>query len=376
MAELRAAVDQGGEGDVINLSPGVYLVDSPLELKAGMELVGQNRYVELPDGTREVIPGTATILDGSLVAPTPGTLITDCEAPAGTFSAPRGVIEDAGHDNRISGMSIRSAAGIGVRYALTPGDGEGLSLVIRDSLFENSRLGIAFLNAGCAMSGATSTIVVERSVFTGNGRGIANFNLLADRAVIDATYRDNVFVGNDTGVQLGGGSYGSDDSGMFIASSGNRYVSNTSGLVLLNGWHGTTGLKASDGNLLHLTSSRDSSIGNAVGLQVRNALITSSDAVPSSENRIRLDILAGTFAGNGQNLNAMAWTDARPGQPATVGMANTVALLIRETSSSGPATFAICDGSPTEPSNRVILLGSPNALANSNDGVDIVRCSG
>src|SRR5262245_14131738 len=61
MVQLRAAVDQGNDGDTVVLAAGTYLVNAPLALKPKMQLVGQNRYLQLSDGSRELIPETATI---------------------------------------------------------------------------------------------------------------------------------------------------------------------------------------------------------------------------------------------------------------------------------------------------------------------------
>ena len=55
----------------------------------------------------------------------------------------------------------------------------------------------------------------------------------------------------------------------------------------------------------------------------------------------------------------------------------TVALLILaapNTTSTDDATFAICDGSPTEPSNRVIVIGSDTAIGCANTGVILEDC--
>lgn len=225
------------------------------------------------------------------------------------------------------------------------------------------------------MSGTNSTILVERSIFRNNQRGIATFNLLVHAGNIDATFRDNFFFGNTVaGLQLGGGSYGSDDSRMQVFSAGNRFEGNSVGVALLNGWHGSSGFKASDRNSLTLVSQRDVYLGNAYGVRVQNALIGFPLSAPSSGNATRVDILSGTFVGNRYHLHATAWSDLRVGGSGTVGTDNTVELLIRNTASSGEATFAICGGSPAEPSNRVVLIGSDTALETANDGVLLEEC--
>src|SRR5262249_24326374 len=153
------------DGDTIVLAAGTYLVDAPLVLKTNMRLIGRNCYVQLSDGSRELIPETATILDGSQLASGPLTLIADCEAPPGTFTPPRASIEEAGFDNDISSLTVRFASGIGIRQPIATTPGSSLSLSIADCVFENCRLGIAFNNSGCNMSGAKASLKVERCIF-------------------------------------------------------------------------------------------------------------------------------------------------------------------------------------------------------------------
>jgi hypothetical protein len=374
MAQLRAAIDQGNDGDTVVLAAGTYLVDAPLVLKPHMRLVGQNRYVQLSDGSRELIPETATILDGSQLASGPLTVISDCETPPGTFTPPRAIIEEAGFDNAISSISVRFAFGIGIRQPIAAAPGSSLSLTIADCVFENCRLGIAFNNSGCSMYGAKASLKVERCIFNNNQRGIAIINLLASGATTDASLIDNLFSQNTVaGLQIGGGSYGTDDSTMRVTSAGNRFELNAAGALLMNGWHGATGRKASDRNQLVLISQRDVYVGNSYGVRVQSALITFNDSVPSSGNSTRVDILAGTFVGNTDHLAATAWTDLRPGG-GPVGTDNTVELLIRHTTSSADAKFALCSGSPSEPSNRVTLIGPATAVESANDGVLVEEC--
>src|SRR5690606_28607151 len=127
----------------------------------------------------------------------------------------------------------------------------------------------------------------------------------------------------------------------------------------------------SDNNLLALMSLSDVYIANAVGILVRNALIALDQAAPSSGNTTRLDILSGLFYGNDHHLDATAWADSRTGDSGPVGVHNTVELLIRNTAASADATFAIFGGSPTEPSNRVTIIGSKTALERANLGLTL-----
>ena len=375
MAQLRAAVDQGSDGDVVILAAGTYVVDAPLKLKPNMRLLGQNRYVQPSDGSRELIPETASILDGSQLASGPLTVIPDCENPPGTFTPPRAIIEEAGFDNDISSITVRFAFGIGIRQPLATAPGSSLSLSIADCVFENCRLGIAFNPLGCSMYGAKASLKVERCIFKNNQRGIGIYNILASGATAEASLRDNIFsLNTGAGVTLGGGSYSTDDSTMRVSSAGNRFEMNTVGVHLLNGWHGSAGFKASDRNYLVLMSQGDVYVGNLYGVRVQSALISFSGAEPSSGNTTHVNILGGTFAGNLHPLEATAWTDTRPGGIGAVGSDNTVELMIRNTAGSGEPAFTVCDGSPADYNNRVKVLGSAVALEQANEGVILQKC--
>jgi hypothetical protein len=343
--------------------------------------------------------GTETALDGSLVTSLEKTPVRDREGF--TFMQPRGVIEDAGLGNRISRLSVVNAIkivdgvrdgtqGIGIRSASEPTVTEerGLSLWVDNCYFENNRVALLLHNAGAGMAGLTSTLVVERSLFKNNVRGSVNFNMLTSGSTVHATYRDNIFIGgaqSNIGLQIGGGSYGSDDTQMFILSSGNVFedftVNNpqSGGMVIVNGWHGDGANPASDRNWVSVRSQSDTFRKNRWGILVNQAFTNLPSlqdrrmAFPGNDNTTRLQVLGGSFEENTtHNIEIFNPRDTRsPADKAAQGVprGNVVELLLRNTTTVGLSTFML--RAPGDPSNRNIVIGSDVALAHSNDDVTI-----
>ena len=393
VAELYAAVNNpANTGVQVELASGTYVLDPTqpnggrLFLQDGMDLVGQNSYVDLDgDGvwdprnpsTPEVFadPATETIIDGSTIVPP--SIIGGVDA-----------IILVGHDNQVERLTVRNYAGLGLIAAtLAPTKG-GLQAAVVDCIIEKSHRGVSLGNLGATVSGLNSRFTLERNIVRQHSVGgafILNFALAMD-ARVDALVRHNRFYNNPAGLVVVSGA-AADNGAAEVVSQGNIAEQNQVGLFLAGGQDALRlGLPQGGNNgQLRFTSDGDAIWNNvgSGGVFAAGGYRSTSAAGTSSNNDVQLQFLGTRFV-KGEGPGNQFVTGTPPSSTRRdlwiaggegvmpPGSGNTVEILVRQATSDGAdgaffvnAAVYCTPGAP----NTVTVIGSSLAFTQANDGV-------
>ena len=253
---LYSAVNNpANRGVTVRIAPGTYVLSSvypggasrpnqgSLRMPPGMSLVGSEKRVDpngdgVPDPVSVdtpddfTIPGTETIIDGSLLV-LPFAERKDCAD--GVFPAPNAVIQ-IGVDNTISHLTVAAGSNVTISEPTNnPVDRNGnLSMKVTNTVLEASGLAMTFANCECAARRARSTLTFSHNVVHGASLGLLIQNFLtgdanndhSDGPAIWAMLTANLFYNNGKALQVTGGEKGTDGGSVAVYMSGNVFSNN------------------------------------------------------------------------------------------------------------------------------------------------------
>src|SRR5262245_53821872 len=387
--ELYAAVNNPANTGVrVELAPGTYVLDPTqpnggrLFLQDGMDLVGQNSYVDLDgDGVWDprspstpavfADPATETIIDGSTIVP-PSILLNN------------NAVILIGHDNQVERLTVRNYAGLALIAATLEPTKGGLQAEVVDCILENSQRGVSLGNLGAAVSGLHSRFTLERNIMRQHSFGgafILNFASAMD-ARVDALVRHNRFYNNNAGLVVTSGA-AADNGEAKVVSQGNIAEQNRLGFSLVGGNDSLlVGLpQGSNGARLHFTSVGDAIWNNvgSGGVLAAGGVRRNSAAGTSSNNDVQLKFVGTRFV-KGEGPEHRAGASRRDltlfggfgGGGVVPGSGNAVEILVRHAISDGAVGAFFVNAADCLPGapNTVTVIGSPMAFAQANDGVD------
>ena len=408
-AELYAAAEDPDNVDAtLALRAGTYVLSTPLRLRRGMALVGENEYVDTDgDQVWDALPGGGyvvageTILDAmALVAPS--VSLSDCSSVADrrvTNANPEAAVM-VGGGNRVSRLTIRAGANVvalgeaGVP-AGEPGRTDddlvgatGIEFTVSDVVIAGGARGTTLGNRGCASAGFHSSLVFERNVVTGTSAGLSLVNFVtgdnddegADGDVPDgsngtgptiaAVIRHNRFSGNGLAITVLAAAQGTDGSAAHITSIGNLLLDNTTA-VQMRAAVSQAGPRrpSSRGSSLRWSSTHDvfrrngSATGAAVILMASDRLFTAPLAGgPNHRNHLEAHLVQPTFEGTATELEVVGGRYRGPDALAS-GTDNVARVLVRRADVvsldvSGGDDVPLPAIAPSPP-NRVEWIGAP-----------------
>lgn len=391
-AELVAALVPENAGRRILVRAGSYAIAAPLTVPDGTTLEGEGVMqfdaAGLPMG---FTPGTRTTLN--MIANVPGNLLT-----LGDKGTVRGleIADLVGRAGNVIGVVSRDA-------------GDRVSATIAESEIVNPNpvgigpggspagYGLLVLTQNLATDppheGATLTARMARSVIRSpaGGGGLFAFNFAALGSVT-VTLTDNIVGG---GMNANGGVSRPDavhDSEVRIASHRNLYRDDSADpcAVPRLGWNLTGGSgppvplpvpeTARNTLRIHSLDDRVEGFARAILATGSRRFFASPTAGPSTDNRIDMELLGNRIstpscAGASDLVLSGAFTSVDALSP---GDGNELRAVIRGVTGSGPRLNQYRNASgPSGPlppelqgSNRLEIVGSPQAFARTNQGID------
>jgi len=413
--QLQDVVNDPANADVhVRLAPGTYQLDPSrpnggrLVLQRGMDISGSNRYIDCDhDGVWDPIDAcsggasgpesfttgdSSTLIDGTLI-------VAALPAPVGSAAVVR-----IGRDNALSRLTIRAprrntVAGC-VDLNLTSAT-SGASAVLRDTILEGGQRGVRANNGAPAVSGITSTALLERNIVRNMhpgpnglfGFGIQVQNSGASDSEWEVTLRNNRIYANRFGVFIVGNN--SQRMVTRILSVGNVIHRNQLGIWLTAGFSpaGAAAGDLSSDNEIRFDSNMDRIEDNVTPAELLTAFMEkggglvalgagrdSATAGACARNRVQLQLLNTTFRGNRRVHAARDMTVIGSLSSAVAGSetgtGNVVALLMRRTNSEGlGGAFILDDSEPDDVSgtNQVTLVGSETAFEQANPSIEFAQ---
>jgi hypothetical protein len=378
-AELEAALTPSNAGAQILVTAGEYDLGQALTVPDGAALVGEGemQFDEsgLPTG---FAPSGRTLFRSTL------SLVGDV-LTLGDGAKLRGlVIEDAvGRQGNPVVVSSRTA-----------GDFVSAELVECEIINPNPSVIVPGGSIGRALKvitlnpnldldpppheGAVVEMRMRRSIIRSTGAGIGVFAInFASHAEISLDLQGNVIGG---GLNLSGGVSLPDavtGASLSIQSRRNLYRSD-SVVPTPTGWSligGTTapipGLvsEASTFNSLEMDSKDDTIDGFSTGILAMGGVRTGPLPEPSSSNRVDMNLHGLSVQTTTADLVLFGARSFVPG--VSPGDGNTVYLLVRQSTGSGPRANVYSDSSmDLGVNNRLEIVGGQNAFVRTNDGFD------
>lgn len=406
--QLQQAVnDPAHAGVQLRLARGTYLLDPSgpnggrLVLPPGMEIVGENRYLDCDgDGVWDPVgacsgeafdPARFTLDDSETLID--GTAITSAQPPPVGGAA----VVRMGRDNGLARVTIRAARRPGVAGSVdvnvSTEDGV-IRAEVRDSILEGGQRGVRCNNGAPARSGITAFALFEGNVFRDQSPvagGVFGFGLqVQNSAATASTWTVEVRHSRITGTPIG----------MFVVGNGstraetrvhsleNLVQGNEMGAFLVAAFAPAGGAVGDAANENHLSfvSQGDTFADNVTTPARMPALLglgggvmafaAARDAPLSgacSRNALELQLLQTTFRGNaGGGVTrhlSVAGSFASATAGSETGVENHVRLLLRRVEHDGaPGAFLVADEVPFggSDSNDVSVLGSDVALERTN----------
>ncbi len=356
-----------------------------LMLQKGMKLLGWNTYADADhdgvwDATLDddpVISGK-TVIDGTGIAPylevgPDGKPEVDCTGDSEVDLSD--TIAIAYRDrNTISRLTILTGPGA---LALSPPHSaylpsSGYAAEISNNFLDNGSFsvpGAAFLNLGCRMRNASSTLLFDRNIVRGNLFGVAIINGLTNQdgdvrqgPSVHAIVSANHFIGNFYGLHSRN-TLGTDGGSINVYSTDNLFEENTAGIEATAGTDNGNATGA-NGNQYDLLSYRDTFRQNSVGaLGIGGWRVNLDTLSGTSNNELRMALVEDHFEDGDAVHIWPTFPEPRPG----VDKGNHITALVRgSTLSAAPVPkFLFIDLVPGD-TNIVSIVGTDAAFLRSN----------
>lgn len=408
--QLQDAVNNpANAGVILRLARGSYVLDPTrpaggrLILQPGMEIVGENEYVDCDaDGVWDpvlvcnggasssaqfTLDDSETLIDGSAI-----TVAETMQADAPPQRAT--AVVRLGRDNTLRQVTVRAPRNVNVGGSVDVNvlpEAGGMSAVVADNVLEGGQRGIRCNNGPLARSGIASTATFERNIIRnvdrlpppapqpGFGFAIQVQNGFSTSSSWDVIIRNNRIYDNLIGLFVVGNQ--STTSETNVLTMRNVITTNKVGMVVVSGFDGPG--KAGTGNDFQVISQEDRIVDNvgAPFLSLGGGVVAIAgsndfpDPVPASNgNRLRLQLLQTEFSGNLQgsdprDLSVFGYLTNRP--RSSPGENNQLRLLVRRADGEYQAgAFVMSDNrapATSGPDNKVIMIGSNVAFETTNE---------